>query len=155
MGEDELGHRSCSQHIPIEFWSRRKLGNFKDTMKMVCPDLIMKNSRMHMKCRAALHQHLHQHQHQEPQGLAGQEQQDLYVGHNGGYMIPTHRKIGLEMKIHFEKLLSEYGKNELIPVYLENDTPDFYLNREVKSEETHSVSDAEQCFEKKSQQSGN
>ena len=23
MGEDELGHRSCSEHIPIELWSRR------------------------------------------------------------------------------------------------------------------------------------
>ena len=39
--------------------------------------------------------------------------------------------------------------------YLENGTPNFYLNREVNSEETHSVSDAEQCFEKDNQQSGN
>ena len=59
------------------------------------------------------------------------------------------------MRFHFEKVLNEYGKNELIPVFLENDALNFYLNREVKSEETHSVNDAEQCFEKKSQQSGN
>ena len=58
------------------------------------------------------------------------------------------------MRFHFEKVLKEYGKNELIPVYLENDALNFYLNREVKSEETHSVRDAEQCFEKESQQSG-
>ena len=64
-------------------------------------------------------------------------------------MIPTHSKIGQGMRIHFEKLLNEFGKNELIPVYLENDTPNFYLNREVKSEETHSVRDAEQCLRKK------
>ena len=47
-------------------------------------------------------------------------------------MIPTHSKIGQGMRIHFEKLLDDYGKNELIPVYLETDTPNFYLNREVK-----------------------
>ena len=70
-------------------------------------------------------------------------------------MIPTHSKIGQEMRIHFEKLLNEYGKNELIPLYLQNDTANFHLNRQVKSEETHSVSDAEQCFEKENQQSGN
>ena len=70
-------------------------------------------------------------------------------------MILTPSKIGLEMRIHFEKLLDEHGKNELIPVCLENDTPNFYLNREMKSEETHSVRDAEQYFEKESQQSGN
>ena len=34
-------------------------------------------------------------------------------------------------------------------------TPNFHLNREVKSEETYSVRAAEQCFEKESQQSGN
>ena len=67
-------------------------------------------------------------------GIACIEQQDFYVRHNCGYMIPTHSKIGQEMRIHFEKLLNEYGKNELIPVYLENDTPNFHLNREVKSE---------------------
>ena len=59
------------------------------------------------------------------------------------------------MRIHFEKLLNEYGENELIPVYLEIGTPNFSLNREVKSEEIHSVRDAEQCFDKESQQSGN
>ena len=58
MGEDEPGHRSCSEHIPTELWSRRKqemedsiglplvngflkveLGNIEDTMKTVCSDL--------------------------------------------------------------------------------------------------------------------
>ena len=70
-------------------------------------------------------------------------------------MIPTHSKIGQGTRIHFEKLVNEYGRNELIPVYLEHDTPNFHLNREVKSEETHSVRDAEQSFRKESQQSGN
>ena len=45
--------------------------------------------------------------------------------------------------------------NDLIPVYLEKDALNFHLNREVKSEEIHSVNDAEQCFAKEIQQSGN
>ena len=69
------------------------------------------------------------------EGIACKEQQDFHVRHNGGYMIQTHRKIGQGMRIHSEKLPNECGNNELIPVYLENDTPNFYLNREVKSEE--------------------
>ena len=52
--------------------------------------------------------------------IACKEQQDFYLGHHGGYMIPIHSKIGQGMSIHFEKLLNEYGKNDLIPVYLEN-----------------------------------
>ena len=70
-------------------------------------------------------------------------------------MIPTRRKISEGMRIHFEKLLDEYGKRELLPVCLENGTPNLYLNREMKSEENHNVRDAEQYFEKDGQQSGN
>ena len=66
-----------------------------------------------------------------------------------------HSKIGQGMRIHFEKLLNEYGRNDLIPVYLENDTFNFYLNGEVKSTEPHNVNDAGHCFAKNSQQSGN
>ena len=44
--------------------------------------------------------------------------QKNYVGDDGGYMIPIHSKIGQIMRIHFEKLLNEYGMNDLIPVYL-------------------------------------
>ena len=35
------------------------------------------------------------------------------------------------------------------------DALNFNLNREVKSEEIHSVNNAEQCLEKENQQSGN
>ena len=58
--------------------------------------------------------------------------QDFYLGHDGGYMIPIHSNICQGMRIHFEKLAKRYGKNELIPVYLENIIFNFYLNREVK-----------------------
>ena len=45
-------------------------------------------------------------------------------------------------RLHFETLLNEYGKNDLIPVYLETNTFNVYLNREVKSAGTNKC---EQC----------
>ena len=45
-----------------------------------------------------------------------------------------------------------HGKNELIPVYCENNIFNFYLNREVKSAETHGVNDADHYFAKNCQQ---
>ena len=57
------------------------------------------------------------------------------------------------MRVHFEKLVNWCGKNDLIPVYLENNS--LYLNREVKSTETNNVNDADHYLAKNSQQSGN
>ena len=70
-------------------------------------------------------------------------------------MIPVYSKIGQGMGIHFEKLVSWHGKNELILVYLENNIFNFYLYREMKSTETNNVNDADHCPTKNSQQSGN
>ena len=70
-------------------------------------------------------------------------------------MIPNHGKIGQGMRIHFEKLVNRDGKNELIPVYLENNIFNFHLNREVKSTETNNVNDADHCLAKNCRQSGN
>ena len=50
-------------------------------------------------------------------------------------MIPIRSKIGPGMTIHFLKLVNWYGKDELIPVFLENNNFKFYLNREEKSTE--------------------
>ena len=74
--------------------------------------------------------------------------QDFYMGHDGGYMIPTHSKIGQGVRIHLEKLVNWHGKNELIPVYLADNIFNFYLNREVKSTETNNVNDAQQSGSK-------
>ena len=87
--------------------------------------------------------------------IACKGRQDFNVKHNGGYMIPMHSKIGQGMRIHFEISVNWYGKNDLIPVYLENNTFNFYLNREVKSTETNNASDADHCLAKNCQQSGN
>ena len=70
-------------------------------------------------------------------------------------MIPIHSKIGQGIRIHFEKLVKWHGKNELIPVYLENNFFQFLLNREVKSAETNNVNDADHCLATNSQQLGN
>ena len=60
----------------------------------------------------------------------------------GGYMIPIHSKIGQGMRIRFKKLVDWHGKNELIPINLENNISNFYQSREVKSTETQQC---EQC----------
>ena len=52
-------------------------------------------------------------------------------------MIPVHRKIGHEMRIHFvERLVKWYRRKELIPVYIEGNIFNFYLSKEAKSTET-------------------
>ena len=81
--------------------------------------------------------------------------QDFHFGHDGGYLIPIQSKIGQGMRIHIGKLVNWYGKNELIPVHLENNISNSYLNREVKSTETNNVNDADHYLAKNCQQSGN
>ena len=51
--------------------------------------------------------------------------------------------------------MTMYGKNELIPVYPENNIFNFYLNREVKSTGINNVKDADHFLAKNCQQSGN
>ena len=40
-------------------------------------------------------------------------------GFDGGFMISVHSNIVYEMRMYFERLVSWYGKKELIPVYPE------------------------------------
>ena len=74
-------------------------------------------------------------------------------------MVDTHfrltAKLVREMRSHFEKMVNWYGKNEFIPVYLENNIFNFYLNREVKSTENNNVNDVDHHLSKNGQQSGN
>ena len=57
--------------------------------------------------------------------IACKGRQHFYLGHDGGYMIPIHSKIGQGMRTHLEKLVHRHGKNELIPVYLESNNFNF------------------------------
>ena len=59
-------------------------------------------------------------------------------------MIPIHSNIGQVMRTHFEKMENWHGKNELIPVYIENHIFNFYLSREVKSTENNDVNNDQQ-----------
>ena len=71
-----------------------KLGNFKDTMKMVCLDLVLCSTASYFAAAPA----------SGAAEIACKEQQDFYLAHSGGYMIPIHSKIGQGMRIHLEKL---------------------------------------------------
>ena len=153
MGKDELGHRSCSEHISIEFLSR---GSRRWEIPSDCqwgewiPDggawqfqgydetglLRSVNGRLtgvhKVLCGAA--------------EIACKGRRDFYLGYDGGYMIPTHSKIGQGMRIHFEKLVNWHGKNELIPVYLEKQhfqflpEPTSEINRDQQCERCRSLS---------------
>ena len=83
--------------------------------------------------------------------IACKGRQDFHLGHDGGYMIPNHSKIGQGMREIGELAWKEQA---LIPVCLENNIFNFYMNREVKSTETNTVNDAEHCLAKNCQQSG-
>ena len=50
-------------------------------------------------------------------------------------MILVHSKIGKAMRGHFERLVSWYGRHELIPVYIEDDIFNFNWSKEVESTE--------------------
>ena len=161
MGEDEPGHRSCSVTFPLNFGPEGAgdgIFFYRTASGEWIPDggawqfegyddnglLRSLNGRL-----TGVHKVL-----SNAAEIACKERQDFYLGHDGGYMIPIHSKIGQGMRIHFEKLVNWYGKNESILVYLEN-IFNFYLNREVKSTETNNVNDADHCLAKNCQQSGN
>ena len=46
---------------------------------------------------------------------------DIWLGSDGGYVIPKYGPIGVEMRKHFEHLVQKYGMQSLLPVYLHNE----------------------------------
>ena len=114
------GRRSCSEHIPIDFWSRwsRRCGIrsncqwgewIPDGGAWQCQGydenglLGSLNGRLtdvhKVFCSAA--------------EIACKGRQDFHLGHDGGCMIPIHSNIGQGMRIHLEKLVNWHGKNEV------------------------------------------
>ena len=53
-------------------------------------------------------------------------------------MIPVCTKIGHEMRMHFEILVISHERNELIPVYIEDNIFDFYKSK-VKSTQKNKI----------------
>ena len=58
-----------------------------------------------------------------------EKHQDFFLGSVGGFVTPVHSKIGQEMRIHFERLVSWYERKQLIPVYVEDNIFFFYLRK--------------------------
>ena len=56
----------------------------------------------------------------------------FYLGSDGGFVLPMHSKIGQEILVHFERLVSRYGRKQLIPVYIEDNIFNFYFSKEMK-----------------------
>ena len=69
-----------------------ELGNFKDTLKNGL--LRSLNGRL-----TGVHKVLYSAE------IACKGRQDFYLGHDGGYMILIHIKIGQGIRTHFEKLV--------------------------------------------------
>ena len=59
-------------------------------------------------------------------------------------MIKAHRKVGQEMRIHFERVVSWYGGTQLMPLYIAGNFFNFFLSREVKSTENNIVNNSHQ-----------
>jgi len=54
--------------------------------------------------------------------VTGKEQakNDVYMGHDGGYIMPYYGKIAQAMRKHFDMLTYWYGFEEMTPLYLHN-----------------------------------
>ena len=81
--------------------------------------------------------------------IACKEQQDVYLGHNGGYLIPIQSKIGQEMRTHFEELVNWHGKNDLFSTLSREGRFQFLLEPRSQVGRNHSVNGAEQCLERR------
>ena len=47
--------------------------------------------------------------------IACKGRQDFYWGSDGGFLIPVCRNIGHDMRMHFYRLVSWYGRKQLVP----------------------------------------
>ena len=76
--------------------------------------------------------------------IACKGHQDVHFGSDVGFGIPVRSKIGQDMRIHFKRLVSWYGRKQLIPQNVEDNTFNIFLSKEVKSIETQSVNNSQQ-----------
>ena len=76
---------------------------------------------------------------------------DFYLGADGGHIIPLHSEIGKKMRDYFDYLVRWYGAGDLLPVYLEGNVYNFYMQREVVTVEE----EEQQTSAERSSSSGN
>ena len=60
-------------------------------------------------------------------------------------MILVHSKIRKALRINLKRLASWYGRQQLIPVYVEDNILYFYQSKEVRSSETNVVHNSQQA----------
>ena len=58
-------------------------------------------------------------------------------------MIPVYNKSGHEMRMHFDRLVTWYGRKQLIPVYIEDNIFFLFLSKGVTSTETNIVNSSQ------------
>ena len=58
----------------------------------------------------------------------------MWLGSDGGYVLPTRGPIAKELNTMLEKLLLKYGYGGLIPLYVENGVYNYYLQLEEVDE---------------------
>ena len=116
MGKDELGHKSGGQHTSNELQSRKnrrwtfpwldsqmvKLRNFKDNDENSFPRFMDAHEVLNSSASASASATA-----SRVAGIECKEQEDFYLGYDGGYMIPIHSKIGQGMRIHVDKFVCE------------------------------------------------
>ncbi len=67
-------------------------------------------------------------------GVKVSERNDIWLGNDGGYIMPRHGPIAKEMRAHFEKVRLKYDEEDITPVYQERGTFvfDFWIKPHVK-----------------------
>ncbi|CAK0855964.1 unnamed protein product [Prorocentrum cordatum] len=65
--------------------------------------------------------------------MATNGRQNFYMTADGGWVIPKDSDIGREIDRSIERCVSRYGTDELIPLYLEDQVYNFYMQREISA----------------------
>ena len=130
MGEDGFGQRSCSEHIHIDF-GPDGAGDGRFCRIASCEWVLDGGA---WQFRGYDENDLHRFMNGRLIGVhkvlcsaaetVRKGRQDFYLGHDGGILI----QIWSRNENSFREIGSWYGKNELIPGYLENKIFNFDLN---------------------------
>eukprot|EP00959_Pyramimonas_sp_CCMP1952_P431797 9042963-Pyramimonas_sp.AAC.1 len=65
--------------------------------------------------------------------MATKGRQNFYMTSDGGWIIPKDSDIGREIDRLIERCVSWYGPDELIPLYLEDQVYNFYMQKEISA----------------------
>ena len=72
------------------------------------------------------------------------QRRHFYLGHDGGFMIPVHSKIGQAMRMYSEKRVNWYGRTQLHPVYIEDNICNFFFEQRSEIHRTNGANTSRQ-----------